>query len=200
MVYCTWNREAVYTRGHSWGGRTALVCLYNKGTEMTLWNMACGGVFCIESHRNLANLVVSHVACDVALRVSPTVPVFFFFFISVGSQKQTKTHQRCWRASHQVYSLLPPPVFPSVPPQDTRSPTVWTAGTRSAGPRWRWAPTVGSSPSRAFLLSRHTCSDSSLARPWAGENSWRRWLLPRSVEVSLMLPPRVSLSFHSSLI
>lgn len=161
----------------------------------------CVGVFfCIEVRRNLANLVVSHVACDVGLRVFPTMPVSLFFFISMGSQKQTKTHQRCWRASHQFYSLLPPPVFPSVPPQDTRSPTVWTAGTRSAGPRWRWAPTVGSSPSRVFLLSRRTCSDSSLARLWAGENNWRRWLLPQSVEVSLMLPSRVSSSFHSFLI
>lgn len=109
------------------------------------------------------------------------------FFLSLWVLKSRQKHNGAEEFHTDFYSLLPPSVFTSVPLQDTRSPTVWTAGTRSAGPRWRWAPMVDSSPSRGFPLSRHTCSDSSLARPWAGVNNWKRWLLPQSEEVSLTL-------------
>lgn len=95
--------------------------------------------------------------------------------------KNTETHEhtrlslKCQLSSSSVSS--------SVSHQATRSPTAWTAGTLSAGPPWRWAPTLDSSPSQDFPLSRPTCSDSLLAPPWAGAKNRKPWLLPLSAEV-----------------
>lgn len=91
------------------------------------------------------------------------------------------------RISHQFYKPLASVcLFLMCRPQGTRSPTAWTAGTRSAGPRWRWAPTAASSPSRASRPSRPTCSGSSPARRWAGGSNWKLWWWPPSGEVSLV--------------
>lgn len=103
-------------------------------------------------------------------------------FISVGSQSRQKhASAEEFHTNFTLFGLL---LSFLLCRQGTRSPTVWTAGTHSAGPRWRWAPTADSSPSRVFLLSRHTCSDSSLARLWAGVSNWKLWSLPQSAEVS----------------
>lgn len=45
MAYCAWGGGAAHTLGHSWGGRTALVCLYNNGSEKLLCEIWCVGMF-----------------------------------------------------------------------------------------------------------------------------------------------------------
>lgn len=141
---------------------------------------------------------------------------FFFFFFSYYSDAfkllliphpadlkccgqattRTTTTNKQKRPWHTFLTSSPPPpsVLPSAPRKATRSPTAWTAGTLCGGPRWRWAPTPGSSPSPGCCPSRPTSSNWSLAPLWAGAKRRRRWWSPPNAEVKgdVRHPPLIS--------
>lgn len=135
--------------------------------------------------------MIKFVLCGVVCCVfsscflqSPVVPFFTPVGSVIKSRLQTQT-EFMHRSFTQIFNhILPPSAFPSVPHQDTKSPTDWTAGTLSVGPRWRWAPMGDSSLSLDLPLSRPMCSDSSLARLWAGVKNRKLWLLQLNVEVT----------------